>query len=162
IFPGWVQPLEVLGFFVALELVAANVAEPLLFSHSTGVSPVALLVAAAFWAWLWGPIGLVLSTPLMVCLIVLSRYVAALGYFQILLGSEPVLGASVRYYQRLLAEDQDEAVELVEEYLQAHNPESVYDNLLLPALAMAQRDRQRGELSKDSEEFIYQTTRDIL
>jgi predicted PurR-regulated permease PerM len=162
LFDGWAQPMKVLGLFVALELLAANVGEPLLFSHSTGASPVALLVAAAFWAWLWGPIGLVLSTPLMVCLIVLSRYVPGLGFFGVLLGSEPVLGAPVRYYQRLLAEDQDEAIELVEDYLQTHPVEGIYDQLLLPALVMAQRDRQRGELSKDAEAFIYQATRAVL
>ena len=89
IFPGWMQPLLVLGFIVVLELVTANVLEPRLFGHSIGVSEVALLVAAAFWAFLWGPIGLVLSSPLTVCLVVLGKYVPQLEFLDVLLGDEP-------------------------------------------------------------------------
>ena len=113
IFPGWLQPLLVLGLIVVLEVVTANVAEPRLFGHSMGVSEVALLVAAAFWAFLWGPIGLVLSSPLTVCLVVLGKYVPQLEFLDVLLGDEPSLDADVSYYQRLLARDQDEAAQLV-------------------------------------------------
>ena len=113
LFPGWVQPILVLGLIVVLELVTANIVEPRLFGHSIGVSEVALLVAAAFWAFLWGPIGLVLSSPLTVCLVVLGKYVPQLEFLDVILGDEPSLSADVTYYQRLLARDQDEAAQLV-------------------------------------------------
>jgi predicted PurR-regulated permease PerM len=158
----WFQPLWVLILISVLELVTANVVEPLLFSHSTGISSIALLVSAAFWTWLWGPIGLVLSTPLSVCLAVLGRYVPHLEFFDVLLGDEPVLDAKVRYYQRLLARDQDEATELVEEYLADHPPETVYDDVLLPALLYAKRDREHTGLPAEEMQFIFQVTRDIL
>src|SRR5262249_25392236 len=135
IFPGWSRPMLLLGLLIAVEIIAANIAEPLLFGHSTGVSPLALLAAVAFWTWLWGPIGLVLSTPLTVCLVVLGRYVPNLKFLDVLLGREPALDANVNYYQRLIARDQDEAAELVEEYIKTHAPESVYDDVLVPALA---------------------------
>ena len=112
-FPGWVQPILVLGFIVVLELVTANILEPRLFGHSIGVSEVALLVAAAFWAFLWGPIGLVLSSPLTVCLVVLGKYVPQLEFLDVILGDERSLSADISYYQRLLARDQDEAAQLV-------------------------------------------------
>src|SRR6185369_13331435 len=97
----WTQPLLVAGVFAVLELITANVIEPLLFSHSTGVSQVALLVAAAFWTWLWGPIGLVLSTPMSVCLVVLGKYVPALRFFDVLLGDAPALSPGQAFYQRI-------------------------------------------------------------
>jgi predicted PurR-regulated permease PerM len=108
VFPSWGQPLAVLGVFLVLEVLTANVMEPLLFGHSTGVAPIALLFAAAFWAWLWGPLGLLLSTPLTVCLVVFGRYVPGLECFGILLSDEPALPPEKRYYQRLLARDPDE------------------------------------------------------
>ncbi len=103
VFTGWVQPILVLALLGVLELSTANVVEPLLFGHSTGVSPIALLAAAAFWTWLWGPIGLVLSTPLTACLVVLGRFVPHLEFLGVLLGDEPALDPEVTYYQRLLA-----------------------------------------------------------
>src|SRR6202011_5903871 len=112
-FPGWVHPLEVIGLFLVLELLTSNVVEPRVFGKSIGVSEVALLVAAAFWAFLWGPAGLVLSSPLTVCLVVLGKYVPQLGFLDVLLGDEPSQDTDVHYYQRLLARDQDEATQLV-------------------------------------------------
>ncbi len=112
-FPGWVQPLLLIGLFLAIELTASNVIEPRLYGHSIGVSEVALLVAAALWAFLWGPIGLILSSPLTVCLVVLGKYVPQLKFLDVLLGDEPALDAHVTFYQRLLARDQDEATQLV-------------------------------------------------
>jgi predicted PurR-regulated permease PerM len=159
---GWTQPLLVLGLFAVLEIVTANVVEPLLFSHSTGISSIALLVSAAFWTWLWGPIGLVLSAPLSVCLAVLGRYVPALEFFDIVLGDEPVLDTNARYYQRLLVRDQDEATEVVEDYLAHNSYENVYDDILLPALLYAKRDRENIGLPEEDVEFIYQVTRDVL
>jgi CheY-like chemotaxis protein len=152
----------ILGLLLLLELGTANVVEPLLFGHSTGVSPIALLAAAAFWTWLWGPIGLVLSTPLTACLVVLGRYVPHLEFLGVLLGDEPALEPEVNYYQRLLARDQDEATDLVEEFLQTGPKEKVYDAVLSPALVLAKRDRESGALTVDDEQFVVQVTRDIL
>jgi predicted PurR-regulated permease PerM len=162
VFTGWMQPILVLALLGVLELSTANVVEPLLFGHSTGVSPIALLAAAAFWTWLWGPIGLVLSTPLTACLVVLGRFVPHLEFLGVLLGDEPALDPEVTYYQRLLARDQDEATDLVEEFLQSHPQETVYDTVLLPALVLAKRDRESGALTLDDEQFIVQATRDIV
>ncbi len=160
--PTWTLPLLVLAFVVVLELATAYAVEPLLFGHSTGVSPIALVVAAAFWTWLWGPIGLVLSTPLTACLVVLGRYVPRLEFLGVLLGAKSVMDPEFTYYQRLLARDQDEATDVVNAYLQAHPPETVYDDVLVPALVLAKRDRDSGGLSPDDERFIFQVTRAIL
>ena len=111
--PTWTTPLLVLGLVVVLELSTMYVVEPLLFRHSTGLSPIALLVAAAFWTWLWGPIGLVLSTPLTACLVVLGRYVPRLEFLGMLLGDKSAMDPEVTYYQRLLARDQDEATDVI-------------------------------------------------
>jgi predicted PurR-regulated permease PerM len=161
-FPGWTYPLLILGLLVGVELTAANFVEPMLFGHSTGVSPLALLVAVLFWTWLWGPIGLVLSTPLTVCLVVLGRHVPNLEFLGVLLSDEPGLDPAAVYYQRLLARDQDEATDLVEEYVHTHPPETVYDTMLVPALSLTTRDRESDELSPDDEQFIFRATRDIL
>jgi hypothetical protein len=162
VFPGWTQALTMLGLLIALELVTANVVEPVLFGHSAGVSPVALLVAVAYWTWLWGPIGLVLSTPLTVCLVVLGRYAPSLKFLEVLLSQDASLEPDVNYYQRLLATDQDEAADLVEEYVTSHSPEAVYDDILVPALTMARRDREKDELTREEEQFIVQATEDIV
>lgn len=159
--PGWYLPLSIFGFFVVLELITANAVEPLLFGHSTGVSPLALLLAAAFWTWLWGPVGLILSTPLTVILVVLGKYVPELHFFEVLLGDEPVLSTDVTLYQRLVARDLDEAIDLIEDYPRDHSPEAVYEEVLLPTLLHAKRDRERGELEAENYDFVIQGIRDI-
>jgi predicted PurR-regulated permease PerM len=160
--PTWTQPILVMALFAVLELLTANVVEPLLFGHGTGVAPIALLIAAAFWTWLWGPIGLVLSTPMTVCLVVLGQHVPRLRVFALLLGDKPALEPPVSYYQRLLARDQAEATQVAAAHAQASGPENVYDDVLLPALALARRDRKQAGLSAADERFIFQATRDIL
>lgn len=162
IFPSWTQPLMVLGAYLTLELITFNAIEPLLFGHNTGVSPLALLIVAVFWMWLWGPIGLLLSTPMTVCLVVAGKYVPYLDFFDVLLGDEPVLELPVRFYQRLLAKDAGEAAQLLQEYLQAHPLERVYDDIFLSALVRAKKDRLRGELDGDDSQFLLQTLRDLL
>jgi hypothetical protein len=127
-----------------------------------GVSEVALLVAAAFWAFLWGPIGLFLSNPLTVCLVVLGKYVPQLEFFNVLLGDEPALEADVAFYQRLLARDQDEATQLIQARVRASSQERVYDELMAPALTYLKRDRERDELSESDEQFILQATQEIM
>jgi predicted PurR-regulated permease PerM len=161
IFPGWLQPVLVFGLFLLLELVTANVVEPLLFGHRTGVAPIALLVAAAFWAWVWGPIGLVLSTPMTVCLVVLGQHIPRLRYLSLLLGDQPGLAPDASYYQRLLARDEAEAAALARDHRAKHGLEKVHDEVLLPALARARRDRKQADLSPEAEEFIWRATRGI-
>ncbi|MCY2994030.1 MAG: AI-2E family transporter [Planctomycetota bacterium] len=161
-FAGWVQPLLLLGLFLVIELIASNVVEPRLYGRSIGVSEVALLVAAALWAFLWGPIGLVLSSPLTVCLVVLGKYVPQLKFLDVLLGDEPPLDAHVTFYQRLLARDQDEATQLILTQVKVSSPEQVYDDFLVPALNYARRDRERDDLTESDEQFVLQATREIL
>jgi predicted PurR-regulated permease PerM len=162
IFEDWTRPLLVVGLFGVLELSFANFLEPLFFGHSTGVSEVALLVAAAFWGWLWGPIGLVLAAPLTVCLAVLGKYVPQLEFLDVLLGDAPPLETDVSFYQRLLAADQDEAAQIVEATLKDQAPETVYDQLLIPALAYTKRDRGREALTESDEQAILNTVREIV
>src|SRR5207237_2582732 len=110
----------------------------------------------------WGPVGLLLSTPLTVCFVVLGKYVPALVFFDVILGAKPALDTEVRYYQRLLARDPDEALDLVGAYLRAHPPEQIYDDVLLPALVLTKHDRERGMLTAEEEESLFQGMRDIL
>src|SRR5947209_13499762 len=134
----------------------------MLVSRSTGVSPIGLVVAAAFWSWLWGPIGLVLSTPMTVCLVVMGRYVPQLQFLDVLLGTGPALEAQYGFYQRLLARDETEAEELVETYLEEHGLEALCDEVLLPALRRTREDLARGDLGPEDVEYILQTTREVV
>ena len=119
--PGWTMLLWTAALFIVLELISGNILEPWLYGASTGLSSIAILAAAIFWTWLWGPVGLLLSTPLTVCLVVLGRHVHQFGFLNVLLGSEPVLEPAESLYQRLLAGDPDEATERAEEYLKTHS-----------------------------------------
>jgi len=161
-FATWWQPLLVVGLILALELLTNNVVEPWVYGQSIGVSAVALLVSAAFWAFLWGPVGLMLSGPLTVCLVVLGKYVPRLEFIDVLLGDEPALDADVSFYQRLLARDQDEATQLVLAHAGTSAAEDVYDALLLPALNYVKRDRERDELTEADEQFVLRAMREIL
>lgn len=160
--PGWMPPVLVLTLVLVLELATANIAEPLLIGHGTGVSPIALLVAAAFWTWVWGPIGLVLATPLTVCLVVLGQNFAPLRYFALLLGNAPALEPHIAYYQRLLAHDAHEAKQIADKQVHERGLEHVCDEVLLPALALARLDRKNAGLSVEDEAFVFQSTKDIL
>jgi len=162
IMPGWSAPLLVLLLFLAVELVNANVVEPRLYGQSIGVSEVALLISAAFWAWLWGPFGLILSTPLTACLVVLGRHVPHLEFFSILLGDEPVLAPHVTWYQRLIARDEHEAADVIEQALQGHSKEEVYERVLLPGLNLARQNRERGELTWEDEQEVLQAAQEAL
>jgi hypothetical protein len=123
---------------------------------------VGLLVAIAFWTWLWGPVGLILATPLTVCVVVLSKYVPQLDFISVLMGDEPVLQSNVSYYQRLLAGDQDEAEEILEDYLKTHPMEEVYDEVLVPALNYVKRDFALGKLEEGNQQFVFEATRNII
>jgi predicted PurR-regulated permease PerM len=151
-----------LCMYLAIELVTSNVLEPWLYGSRTGLSVMAILVSAVFWTWLWGPVGLLLSTPLTVCLVVLGKYVPHLGFLDVILGDEPVLEPCARVYQRLLSLDQEEASELLHEWRKTKGLEHVYDDVMIPALAMAEKDRHTGELDSERELFIRQAMRDLI
>ena len=159
---GWAGPLYVVGLFVVLELFTNLVLETVLYAGAAGVSPVALLASVAFWTWLWGPLGLVLATPLTVCLVVLGKHVPGLEFLGTLLADTPALAPEYGYYQRLLARDQSEAADLIERYIKTESPRSVYDALLLPALNYAERDRLEQRLSPDEETAVIDATRELL
>jgi predicted PurR-regulated permease PerM/methylmalonyl-CoA mutase cobalamin-binding subunit len=162
VFPGWRETLLTVALFLALDVLAAYVVEPLVVGHRTGVSSMALLVSALFWTWLWGPAGLLLSTPITVCLAVLGRHVRELEFLGILLGDEPALETDVSFYQRLVAGDEDEAGEIVERQLATHPVEDVFDRVIVPALALAERDRLRREIADDDYEFVVAAARRIV
>ena len=159
---GWKGPFMVVALFVGLELFTNLVLETVLYAGAAGVSQVALLVSVAFWTWLWGPLGLLLATPLTVCLVVLGKHVPGLGFLGTLMADRPALAPEYNYYQRLLARDQSEAADLVERYIAQHLPLSVYDALLLPALNYAERDRLEGRLSAAEEATVSEATRELM
>jgi predicted PurR-regulated permease PerM len=161
-FDGWTHAFLTLALYAAVELVVANLVEPLLYGAHVGLSSLAILVAAVFWTVLWGPIGLVLSTPLTVCLVVLGRYVPNLAFFDILLGDEPVLPPESHFYQRLLASDQQEAKRVLESYLKENSLLQLYDSVLIPALALAEQDRHRNDLDEATQQFITLSTKEFV
>jgi predicted PurR-regulated permease PerM/GAF domain-containing protein len=160
--PGWVKLLATTGLFVVVEVIAYNFVEPLLFGASTGISSIGILAAAVFWTWLWGPIGLLLSTPLTVCLVVLGRYVPHLEFLSVMLSDEPVLTPEKRFYQRMLAMDSEEASELAEKFASEHSVRELYEQVIIPALALAEDDRQRGVLEPHRQRFIFDSTRALI
>jgi len=144
--PGWTIVLWTAALFLVMELFINNVMEPWLYGSRTGLSPLAIIVAAIFWTWLWGPVGLVLSTPLTVCLVVLGRHVPQFEFLDVLLGNEPVLEPDARLYQRLLAGDPDEAADNAETILEDKYLVEYYDEIGIPALLLGEHDRERGAL----------------
>ena len=145
-----------------LELIIANFVEPWLYGAHVGISSLALLVTAVFWAVLWGPAGLILSTPLTVCVVVLGRYVPQLSFLHILLGDEPVLAAEAQIYQRLLAMDQLEAQTIVDQFLKGRPLVELYDSVLIPALSMAEQDRHKGAIDAAREEFLFLSINEMI
>jgi predicted PurR-regulated permease PerM len=162
VFPGWSQAGLTFVLFLLLELTIANLIEPWLYGSHIGVSSLAILVAAIFWGMLWGPVGLILSTPLTVCLILIGRYIPQLNFLEILLGDEPVLSPQAHFYQRLLALDEEEARDIVEEYLKQNPIGNLYDSVLIPALSLAEKDRHMNVLDEIRTKFIYQNTRELI
>ncbi|HZS68886.1 MAG TPA: AI-2E family transporter [Burkholderiales bacterium] len=159
---GWTPVLWTAGVFVVLELLLAYVVEPWLYGKSAGLSPIAILVAVLFWTWLWGPVGLLLATPLTVCVAVIGRHIPEFGFFNMLLGTEAVLRPSERFYQRLLALDAEDAASIVEQYASAHGTARTADEIILPALRLAEVDRRKGALEPARERFVYQHIRRIV
>jgi hypothetical protein len=160
--PDWSLVLWVVALFLVMELISNNVVEPWLYGSGTGLSPLAIIVAAIFWTWLWGPVGLVLSTPLTVCLVVLGKHVPQFRFFEVLFGSEPVLDPEARLYQRLLANDPDEATDQLDELLEEQSLPEVYGRVAIPALILAERDRARGVMSAEQRESVAATARALI
>jgi predicted PurR-regulated permease PerM len=152
--PGWAMLLWTAALFLVVEPVVGHVIEPLLYGHGTGLSPVAIITSATFWTALWGPVGLVLATPLTICLVVLGRHVERLEFLEVMFGDRPALSPSELFYQRMLAEDPPEAVDKAEEFLKASSLSNYYDEVALPGLKLAQNDIVRGALDRVQSEKI--------
>ena len=157
--PGWSKTTSVALLFLIVEPLAGYVVEPLLYGHSTGLSPMSVIVAAVFWTWIWGPVGLILSTPLTLCLVVMGRHVKSLEFFDVLLGDRPALSEVNRFYQRALANDPDEALDQAEKMLADRPLVDYYDAVVLPGLKLAAADEARGTISRQRAAEI---TRSIL
>ena len=161
-FPDWLHPLLAIGWFLLLEFLTNSVVEPLTYGKTAGVSTVALLVAATFWSWIWGPIGLLLSVPLTVVLAVLGKNIPQFEALWILLSDEPALAPKEVFYQRLLAGDVDEASTLLEDQLARLPRRDAYDDLLVSALSLAERDEKQGTLDLREKDSVWDTIRDLV
>jgi predicted PurR-regulated permease PerM len=160
--PGWTKFLYALGLFIVMEIISNNIIEVILYGASTGISNFALLLAAVFWTWLWGPAGLVLSTPLTVCVLVLGNYVAGMSFLSMLLGSEPVHEPPTQFYQRMLSMESEEMFDLAEKYIAEHSLEEFYNAVFVPALLLSEEDRHSGSLAEARQHFIFQSSRELI
>jgi predicted PurR-regulated permease PerM len=159
---GWEMLALTAALFAVLELLAGQVLEPLIFGHSTGLSPVAIILSASFWTWLWGPVGLVLATPLTVCLVVMGRHVDRLKFLDIMLGDRPPLTPPQLVYQRMLAGDPMEAAEQAHDHLKDASLEDYYDTILLKGLRLAEVDNRLGHLSEERLDRIIATISELV
>ncbi|HEX3913657.1 MAG TPA: AI-2E family transporter [Steroidobacteraceae bacterium] len=148
---GWGTTLATLGLFVIVELIAAQLVEPQLYGHTTGLSPLSVIIAAIFWSWLWGPIGLIVSTPLTLCLLVAGRHIKALSLLDVLLGDTQALTMPQRFYQRALSADSDEIIANARDFLKRNSFANYCDLVLLPALHLARLDLLSGAISKEQQ-----------
>lgn len=160
--PGWSMLAWTAALYIAAELVTNNVIEVWMYGSSTGISVLALLIAAVFWSWLWGTAGLFLSTPLTVCLLVIGQYVPGLKFLSILLGSEPPLNPAAQFYQRMLAMDQEELFATADSHLAQRSLARFYDEVFVPALLMAEVDRHNGVLAEVRQKFILESSRELI
>ncbi len=160
--PHWSMVVWTLGLFAVTELITGQVIEPMVYGHSTGLSPVAVVIAAIFWSWLWGPIGLIISTPLTLCLVVLGRHVDRLEFLEVLLGDRPALTPIENFYQRLLADDPDEALQQAELLLKERSLSGYYDEVALKGLQLAANDAERGVLGAEKLERIKHSVRSLV
>jgi len=158
----WYEPSLTIGLFVVLELITNNVLEPVFYGSGTGVSSVGILVSAVFWAWLWGGPGLVLATPMTVCLVVIGQHFPRMRFLAVLLSDEPGLQPEMRVYQRLLAMDQDSVFQIAKDYVKDHSFAQLYDSVFVPALSLAEQDRHRGAVDTQRSEFVFRGLRDVI
>jgi len=160
--PDWWMPVKAISLFVVLELVSNNVMEPWLYGSSTGVSSIALIVAAVFWTYLWGPVGLVMATPITVCIAVMGRHIPQLAFLNVILSDEDALTPAEDCYHRLLRQGGEDELELAESYLKSHTLTDFYDSMLIPALISAGKDRQRGMLDRDQIDQVEHAIGELL
>jgi hypothetical protein len=159
---SWIAPILVLALFVSLELINANLLEPWLYGASTGVSPLALIIAAVFWTWLWGPVGLLLSTPLTVCLAVMGRHVPRLQFLSVLLSEDEALAPHEEIYYRLLRLGLDEGSHLAENFAKTNSLTALYDTVLIPAITLVETDALRQQLDSEQRATLQQHVRDMV
>ena len=162
VFPGWRHSAEIFGVFVLLEIVTANYVEPHVYGKHTGLSTLAVLIAAAFWTLIWGPVGLILSVPLTVCLVVMGSHIPSLEFLTVLLGDQPVIPPYTAFYQRMLAHDEREASDILQNCLKSESLAAVYDSILIPALTLVEMERQKGELEESTVHFIRTSTSEMV
>jgi predicted PurR-regulated permease PerM len=162
VFPGWSHTALIFGVFVLLEIVTANYVEPHVYGRHTGLSTLAVLIAAAFWTLIWGPVGLILSVPLTVCLVVMGSHIPSLEFLTVLLGDQPVIPPYTAFYQRMLAHDEREASDILQNCLKSESLAAVYDSILIPALTLVEMERQNGELEESTVLFIRTSTAEMV
>jgi predicted PurR-regulated permease PerM len=160
--PGWTLVLELLGLFAVVELLASQVVEPQLYGHSTGLSPLSVVVAAIFWSWIWGPIGLLVSTPLTLCLVVAGRHIKALNFLDVLLGDTPALSMSERFYQRAMSGDHEEIVAAAHTYLKRRSFARYCDKILIPALQLANADLVKHSITPQQQATVKSTVARVI
>ncbi len=160
--PGWSMVLWTAGLYVLVEGVTGQVIEPMVYGHSTGLSPFSVVVAAIFWSWIWGPIGLILSTPLTLCLVVMGRHIKRLEFLDVMLGDRPALTPVESFYQRILAGDADEAQDHAELLLKERSLSTYYDEVALKGLQLAATDSQRGVLDRDQLDRVKATVKVLV
>ncbi len=160
VYTAWTPTLLIMAVFFCLEVLTANFIEPHVYGKQTGLFPLAILVAAVFWTLIWGPIGLILSVPLTVCLVVVGSHVPSLKFLTVLLGDQPVMRPESHYYQRLLASDAQEASQVLDAYVKENSVPGAYDSVIIPALAMFEQDRHRNDLDQETVNFITETAQE--
>jgi len=160
--PGWMMTIWTAALYVVVEVLVSQAVEPVLYGHSTGLSPFAVVVSAIFWSWLWGPIGLILSMPLTLCLVVLGRHVERLAFLDVMLGDRPALTPIEMFYQRILSGDADEAEDHAELLLKERSLSSYYDDVALKGLQLAAKDAQRGVLQWEQLERVRNTIKVLI
>ena len=160
--PGWTTFLLTAALYLVSELTMGQVVEPIVFGHGTGVSPIAIIISTVFWTWLWGPLGLLLATPLTVCLAVLGRHVEGLNFFEVLLGDKPALTPQQSFYRRVLTGDSAGATYQAELALKEEPLANYLDDVALKGLQLAERDFERGGLDKESLKRIETTVNEIM
>ncbi len=159
---GWSMALWTAALYIATELIMGQAVEPMVYGRSTGLSPFSVIIAAIFWTWIWGPIGLILSTPLTLCLVVLGRHVEQLAFLDVMLGDRPALTPTENFYQRILAGDPDEVVEQAERFLAEHSLSAYYDEVALEGLQLAAADAKRGVMAPQQVEQINQVVKELV
>ncbi len=162
VFPNWYTPLAVLALFVLTDQLIGGFIEPIVVGHRVGVSPIALLVSAIFWGWLWGPVGLLLATPISVCLTVAGEFIPALRIFSIIFGAEDPLEGYLSFYNRLLLRDRTGAIAIADRHAESDSMEEMFSDLFIPTLTFAQEELDRKRISSANDHFIKDVIRELI